>query len=101
MLIYEKKVDNIRHIYGTFGNVPSSEDTQLSYTDAQGEPISPSLDATYLDDGRGGIKTTAGTKVLVYIGEERIIPAVSYPYLLIENPPTTVLYKHLQTQPQR
>jgi hypothetical protein len=40
MLVYEKIVDGVKHLYGTFGNVPSDDDTQLSYKDEAGKEIS-------------------------------------------------------------
>ena len=55
MLIYEKKVDGNRHLFGTVGNIPSDSDNQLVYQDADGDTVSPSINYTYLDNGNGGI----------------------------------------------
>lgn len=43
MLVYEKIVDGVKHLYGTLGNVPSDNDTQLSYKDEAGKEISDVL----------------------------------------------------------
>lgn len=77
MLVYEKKVENERHLFGTMGNIPSADDVQLTYQDDKGATVEPSLDYTYLDDGHGGIMMVAdGTKtpLNVFIGEVNIIP---------------------------
>ena len=63
MLIYEKYVTEtvdeadvqVRHLFGTEANVPSDSDNQLVYQDADGDAVTPSLTAKYLDDGKGGI----------------------------------------------
>ena len=39
MLIYEKTVDGVRHLFGTLGNIPSDDDPQLTYKDANGKEI--------------------------------------------------------------
>lgn len=55
MLIYEKIVLGVKHLFGTTANIPSDSDNQLVYQNNQGNSVSPSLDYTYLDDGKGGI----------------------------------------------
>ena len=40
MLVYEKTVDGVRHLFGTLNNVPSDDDIQLSYKDENGDEIS-------------------------------------------------------------
>lgn len=63
MLIYEKYVTEtvdeadvqVRHLFGTEANVPSDSDNQLVYQDADGDTVAPTLNAKYLDDGKGGI----------------------------------------------
>ncbi len=74
MLVYEKKVDNVRHLFGTMGTVPSDQDEQLSYVDNNDNPVSVSLSGSYFDDGKGGIKTAEGTSINVMLGDIVIIP---------------------------
>lgn len=64
MLIYEKYVTEtvdeqevqVRHLFGTEANVPSDNDNQLIYQDADGDNVVPSLSNQFFDDGNGGIK---------------------------------------------
>lgn len=64
MLIYEKYVTEtvdeqevqVRHLFGTEANVPSNNDNQLVYQDADGDNVVPSLSNQFFDDGNGGIK---------------------------------------------
>lgn len=64
MLIYEKYVTEtvdteevkVRHLFGTEANVPSDSDNQIVYQDADGDAVTPTLNAQYFDDGKGGIK---------------------------------------------
>lgn len=70
MLLYEKKVENERHIFGTFETVPSEDDSQLQYV-ADGEP---SLNKPYFNDGHGGIKDENGNPVIVKLDGIQIIP---------------------------
>lgn len=44
MLIYEKKVDGVTHLFGTDANVPSGSDEQLAYKDASNQEIEDILD---------------------------------------------------------
>ena len=79
MLIYEKKVEEnnemVRHLFGTEGHIPSDEDVQLTYKDAEGKAVSGlTVDSKLLDDGHGGIKTEDGSKVNVWLGDVNIIP---------------------------
>ena len=74
MLIYGKKDDDSTHLYGTFDDIPSNEDSQLTYVDNNDEPVEVSLSDSYFDDGRGGIKNSDGTQVNVYLNGTRIIP---------------------------
>lgn len=69
MLIYEKKVEGERHIYGTFGTVPSDEDNRLEY-----EGFEPSISGSYFDDGKGGIKDAEGNELTVLLDGEVIVP---------------------------
>ena len=80
MLVYEKKVDSARHLFGTMGNIPSNDDAQLTYKDGDGNTLSPAptLADTYLDNGHGGIIRKSDNKeVKVFISTTQIIPATS------------------------
>ena len=74
MLVYEKKVEGERHLFGTMGTIPSNEDSQLSYVDDNDDPVTVSLSDSYFDDGHGGIKTSDGTSVNVILNDTVIIP---------------------------
>lgn len=81
MLVYEKKVEGERHLFGTMGNVPSDDDVQLTYKDAEGSTAEPTLQDTFLDDGHGGIVmvhdesgTITESELNVFIGDTQIIP---------------------------
>lgn len=83
MLIYEKNivVNNTQehHIFGTMRNIPSVNDNQLVYRDGNGNIITPVLNATYVDDGNGGIlERPANTAVDVFLDDVNIIPGASY-----------------------
>lgn len=75
MLVYEKKVEDKRELFGTLGNVPSEDDEQLTYKDAQGDEIEIVEGDKYFDDTHGGIvRESDGKEVAVFIGEVCIIP---------------------------
>lgn len=77
MLVYEKKVEGERHLFGTMGNIPSADDVQLTYKDEDGVTASPTLQDTFLDDGHGGIKMIhddTESELNVFIGDVNIIP---------------------------
>lgn len=74
MLVYEKKVDDTRHLFGTMGTIPSAGDSQLSYVDNNDDPVTVSLSGSYFDDGHGGIKTADGTSINVILDDTVIIP---------------------------
>lgn len=97
MLVYEKKVEDKRHLFGTLGNVPSEDDVQLTYKDNDGDVITNlTTNETYLDDGHGGIIRKSDDKeVNVFIGDDCIIGEVSTPEvkkLAIKTHPTKVEY---------
>lgn len=69
MLIYEKKDEGERHLYGTFGTIPSDEDSRLEY-----EGFEPSLSEAYFDDGKGGIKNIEGDELKVLLDGIQIVP---------------------------
>jgi len=66
MLIYTKIVDGERHLFGTLANIPSEDDVQLTYKNADGEEVSE-IDA---------FKFFYGTKVALFAGEsDRQLPS--------------------------
>ncbi len=75
MLVYEKKVEGERHLFGKVeGTVPSESDVQLTYKDTDGTTIEPELSDVYLNDGHGGIiRKSDGEAINVFIGETQII----------------------------
>lgn len=84
MLIYEKLAEGIRHIFGTFGNVPDEADSQLSYKNQEGATATPTLNDTYLDDGHGGIiQKSTGDTINVFLDGENIIPGASFEKKLV------------------
>ena len=75
MLVYEKKVDGERHLFGTVDNTaPGESDVQLTYKDTDGTVIEPELSDVYLNDGHGGIIRKSDSEAInVFIGETQII----------------------------
>lgn len=76
MLVYEKKVDNTRALYGNYsGNIPTDSDPALTYFNNEGTELTITSGDTYLDDGHGGIiRKSDSSEVNVFIGENQIIP---------------------------
>ena len=77
MLLYEKKVEDARKIFGTMGNIPSAQDEELVYTDDKGTPIEDlTLTESYLDSGNGGIIRAADkSEIFVLLDDTVIVPA--------------------------
>ena len=75
MLVYEKKVEGVRHLFGKVeGTIPSATDVQLTYKDAGGNTLTVSDSDTYLNDGKGGIIRKSDNKAVnVFIGNTQII----------------------------
>lgn len=82
MLIYEKKVDGVTHLFGTFGNVPADTDVQLTYKGADGQLIADIRALKFFY--QRGIALLGGKsvrqvpaeddiKVNVYLGDELIV----------------------------
>ena len=96
MLVYEKGVGEERHLYGTMANIPSDEDVQLSFKDADGNPVEGlTLTETYLDNGHGGIIRKSDSEPLtVFIGENNIIPGPA----IFEKTPTGI---EITTEPTK
>ena len=83
MLIYEKKVDKERKLFGTVKNIPDENDREVIFEDEDGAPIELIPGDTYLDDGKGGIiRKSDGKFIAVLIdnnGEEvGVIPSDDY-----------------------
>lgn len=101
MLVYEKKVDGTRHLFGKVeGTIPAGDDTQLTYKDAEGNTLTVSESDTYLNDGKGGIIRKSDNKAVnVFIGDTQIIGGEIIPVLAsIEvTAPTTVSYTEGET----
>lgn len=83
MLVYEKKVDETRHLFGnTTSTVPTADDVQLTYKDAEGSTLTVTEADTYLDDGHGGIIRKSDNKAInVFIGDTQIIGGEITPVL--------------------
>ena len=75
MLVYEKKVDNTRHLYGKVeGTIPAVDDVQLTYKDSDGDTLTIVEGDSYFNDGKGGIIRKSDNKpVNVFIGDTQII----------------------------
>ena len=75
MLVYEKKVEGTRHLFGKVeGTIPAASDVQLTYKDADGNTLTVSESDTYLNDGKGGIIRKSDNKAVnVFIGNTQII----------------------------
>jgi len=75
MLVYEKKVEGERHLYGKVeGTVPAVDDVQLTYKDADGQELELVEKDTYKDNGKGGIyRVSDNAAVNVFIGDTQII----------------------------
>ena len=71
MLLYEKKVEDERHIFGTLDRTVPSEDDERIEVVAPGEP---SLNDKFYNDGHGGIVDANGNKVIIKIDGVQIIP---------------------------
>lgn len=68
MLIYEKKVDGKRKLFGTLANVRSDKDKELVYLGTDGNRIELTADDVYYDNRRGGIvRKSDGQTMSVFI----------------------------------
>jgi hypothetical protein len=103
MLVYEKKVEGERHLYGKVeGTIPAADDTQLTYKDAEGNTLTISETDTYLNDGKGGIIRKSDNKAVnVFIGDTQIIgeeieaestPEITMTAIEVTTPPTKTVY---------
>lgn len=103
MLVYEKKVDGERHLFGTTtSSIPSQEDVQLTYKDEDGQELTLQEKDTYLNDGKGGIvRKSDKAAVNVFIGNTQIIgeeieeksePEITMTAIEVTTPPTKTVY---------
>ena len=103
MLVYEKKVDGTRHLYGKVeGTIPAADDVQLTYKDAEGQELELVEKDTYKDDGKGGIYRVSDKAVVnVFIGDTQIIgeeieveptPEITMTAIEVTTPPTKTVY---------
>ena len=67
MLLYEKKVEDIKGVYGTLGQIPGTEDEFL----IKSEELRYKK---WFNDGNGGIKDAEGKEIIVAVDGEVIIP---------------------------
>lgn len=70
MLIYEKKVDGTRKLFGTKGSAPSANDEEVK---VNGETFD-FVAGKYFYMPPGGIKDNSGNEVVVSLDGEQIIP---------------------------
>lgn len=103
MLVYEKKVEGVRHLYGKVeGTIPAADDVQLTYKDAEGQELELVEKDTYKDDGKGGIyRVSDKAAVNVFIGDTQIIgeeieaeptPEITMTAIEVTTPPTKTVY---------
>lgn len=99
----------VRKLYGTMENIPSEEDSELTYVSGGQEiPLSQAmLDAfkiTLGDDTHGGIKMVSpvfesALSVEVYIGSKKIIPPLGViSELRYDGEPISVSYAHADSE---
>ena len=67
MLLYEKKVEDVKGVYGTLGVSPAEEDELLIETEELRYK-------KWFNDGKGGIKDADGKEIIVTVEGEVIIP---------------------------
>lgn len=72
MLIYEKKDNGVRKLFGTLGTAPSVSDNELTV-----EPNAFDFAGPYYYKAPGGIKDASGNDVTVSIDGTQIIPPVT------------------------
>lgn len=103
MLVYEKKVEGERHLFGKVeGTIPAADDTQLTYKDAEGNELEFEPTDVFLDDGKGGIiRKQDSAAVNVFIGDTQIIgeeieveptPEITLTAIEVTTPPTKTVY---------
>lgn len=68
-----------KHIFATAlpetglgADIPREDDEQVVYKNSQGEEITPSREASYFDDKKGGIIDEDGEHVIVFANDKQI-----------------------------
>lgn len=97
MLIYEKKVDNVRKLYCNYtGTVPTNSDVELSYKDSDGNTLTLTQGDSYVDGGSSNniqkIKRLSDNEnVVVYAGDNLLIGSI-VSSIVVTTQPTKVSY---------
>lgn len=82
MLIYTKIVDGQRHLFGTLNNLPSDDDVQLTYKNAEGEEVADisvfkffygTKNALFAGESDRQVTSDEDTKISVWIGDEAVL----------------------------
>lgn len=82
MLIYEKRVAGVRHLFGTMGDIPSADDLQLTYKGSDGQVIADVKKFKFFyekalnvfaNESTDQLPGDADTEIKVYLGDELII----------------------------
>lgn len=82
MLIYEKRVAGVRHLFGTMGDIPSADDLQLTYKGSDGQVIADVKKFKFFyekalnifaNESTDQLPGEADTEIKVYLGDELII----------------------------
>lgn len=82
MLIYEKRVAGVRHLFGTMGDIPSAGDLQLTYKGSDGQVIADVKKFKFFyekalnvfaNESTDQLPGDADTEIKVYLGDELII----------------------------
>ena len=84
MLIYEKLVEAVRKLYASRTNIPSEEDTKLTYKRSDGTEIELSRTALYYEKNKklymakegSKIPTDEDVEIGVFVGDEQIIGSI-------------------------
>lgn len=80
MLIYEKKVDGERHLFGSTTGIPNEDDVQASFVDADGAEVSDvAFTDSFVDDGAHGMIRVSDEKwIAMNIDDTNVIPGGGY-----------------------
>lgn len=82
MLIYTKIVDDQRHLFGTLNNLPSDDDIQLTYKNAEGEEVADisvfkffygTKNALFAGESDRQVTSDKDTQISVWIGDEAVL----------------------------
>lgn len=84
MLIYEKLVEAVRKLYASTTNIPSEEDTELTYKRSDGTEIELSRTALYYEKNKklymakegSKIPTDEDVEIGVFVGDKQIIGSI-------------------------